>query len=79
MDSSIIKNHTMIICTDSFTSSDVLLLIEMLKNKFNIEGKLKETSQSVFRIYLDKDSFFNLKNVVKDSIIRCMRSKFHLS
>ena len=76
MDTGIINDKGLIICTDTFTELEVLFLIEMLKAKFNIQGELKLNSRGLNRIFLNLSSFYVLQDVVKDSIIKCMRSKF---
>ncbi len=78
MDTGIVKENGMMICTNMFTEWDTLLLIKMLKDKFDIKGELKVNSKNRNKIYLDSSSFCLLQDIVKDSIIRCMRSKFKL-
>ena len=50
----------------------------MLEVKFNIQGELKLNSKGLNRIFLNLSSFYVLQDVVKDSIIKCMRFKFKL-
>ena len=76
MDAGIVKDNGLIICTDAFTEWEVLFLIEMLKTKFNIQGELKVNSKGFNRIFINLSSFYLLQDIVKDNIIKCMRSKF---
>ena len=78
MDTGIINEKGLIICTDTFTELEVLFLIDMLEVKFNIQGELKLNYKGLNRIFLNLSSFYVLQDVVKDSIIKCMRFKFKL-
>ncbi len=65
------------LCTDSYTKEEVLLLINILKNKFNLNSNLMKHGVNNFRIYIKKESIENLKTLVKPYFIPSMLYKLN--
>jgi len=70
--SKIKDSRGLVLCTDSFSTNENLLLVDVLKNKFNIISNLRNSSNRIC-IYGDEvDKFFDL---IKDYIIPSMHYK----
>lgn len=52
------------ICTDSYSKEEVELLINLLKNKFNLNSNIMKRRVNSFRIYIRKKSIENLRTLV---------------
>lgn len=64
-----------VFCTDSFSTENVIRLINILKNKFNLESSLYKKNNS-FRIRIGKkDQVEIFKNLVKPYFIDSMQYK----
>lgn len=61
-----LKNN-LILCTDSFSEEEVLRLIDILRNKFNLScGIIKyNKNNNSYRIRINKSSMENLISIVK--------------
>jgi hypothetical protein len=51
------------ICTESFTEKEILLLVNMLKNKFGLDSSIHKHSNG-YRIYILSSSMSKLKVLV---------------
>lgn len=53
------------ICTESFTYSDILILIDMLKTKFDIQSSPQKRGVIGWRIYIPRTQMDKVRNLVK--------------
>jgi len=53
------------ICTESFTYSDILILIDMLKTKFDIQSSPQKRGVIGWRIYIPRTQMGKVRNLVK--------------
>ena len=63
-------------CTESFSSSDLVILIDMLTNKFGLDCSLHKTTNGP-RIYIKSVSCLNFANLVKPHMIPHFYYKLH--
>jgi len=74
--------HGLLICTDSYELSDVILLLNCLIIKFDLKvslhwGKNKSGEKVYPRIYISSSSMPKLKKIVGPYIIKSMLYKIH--
>jgi hypothetical protein len=78
-DGSFTSKNQIILCTDSYSKEDVLRLISILTNKFNLSCGLiclpNKTDPLSYRIRINKSSLLDLKTLVKSFIIPFMLYK----
>lgn len=53
------------LCTESFTYSDILILIDMLKTKFDIQSSPQKRGVIGWRIYIPRTQMDKVRNLVK--------------
>lgn len=71
--------HNLTLCTDSFYEEDVLRLIYILKNKFNLScGLINYKKDKSYRIRINKSSMPHLISLVKPHMISSMYYKLGL-
>jgi len=63
-------------CTESFSSSDLIILIDMLTNKFGLDCSIHKTTNGP-RIYIKSSSIVKFTNLVKPNIIPHFYYKLH--
>lgn len=71
------RNSVIILCTDRYSKSEIELLIDMLKTKFNINSKIK-TSKSMkgrMRIYIGTKDTQRFLDIVEPFIVPSMEYK----
>ena len=72
----------LILCTDSYSREEVLHLIDILKNKFNLSAALvsikKKNKNFYYRVRVNKSSMPHLIELVKPYIIPSMVYKLGL-
>jgi LAGLIDADG DNA endonuclease family protein len=68
------RNKGIILCTDSFTIQEVVLLINILYIKFNIQATVHMDNHKP-RIYINKKEFIKISSKVVPHIISSMRYK----
>jgi hypothetical protein len=79
------STKTVIICTDSFTEEEVILLIRVLKDKFNLNATVKKRKRDsrVFcwriRLASDTQNIIRLQNLIKPFFIPEMLYKINLT
>jgi len=76
------SNGNIILCTDNFSEKEVLLLIDVLTNKFSIKAGTKRRankSNVVYRINISKTSLPILKELVLPYIIPEMQYKLGIT
>lgn len=56
MDDSYKHSSGVSICTDSFTEQEVLILVTVIKDKFNIDCSIMNRKPGQFRIYIKSKS-----------------------
>jgi hypothetical protein len=73
------SKEQIILCTDSYSKEDVIRLIYILKNKFNLSCGLINYSKNknilYYRIRINKSSMSTLKGLIKPFIIPSMLYK----
>ena len=69
------KSLAMRFCTDSFTKSDVQLLADVLKQKFQLKTSLQKQRDG-WRIYISSCSYQIIKDLIFDDVELSMRYKF---
>ena len=78
------NNNTMIICTDCFTLEEVSLLVNVLKNKFDLNcsllRRIKSNKEICWRIRFSSkfENIEKLKNLVKPYFIPSMLYKLNI-
>lgn len=75
MDDSCRHGTTLSICTESFSEQEVLLLISVLKEKFNIQCNPMKRGTNKFRIYVRTRSLNDFSNLVSPYFIPSMMYK----
>ena len=69
------KSLAMRFCTDNFTKSDVQLLANVLKQKFQLKTSLQKQRDG-WRIYISSYSYQIIKDLIFDDVELSMRYKF---
>jgi hypothetical protein len=72
------SRHGLILCTDSNSLKDVILLINILIIKYDLICSLREHRKNQFRIYISEKSMNKLRLLVKPYMIESMLYKIHL-
>lgn len=79
------NSKTVLLCTDSFSLSEVELLINILKNKFNLNStvrrRMKKNNELCWRIRFSGqiDNISKLQSLVKPYLIPCMFYKLNIT
>lgn len=68
----------LILCTDSFTLKDVLRLMFVLQNRYNLNCSILTNNKNSYRIYIKKDSMPLLIEIVSPHMHFSMLYKLHL-
>lgn len=80
-DGQLVKRGGITLCTDSYTLSEVELLIKILENKFNlkcsIHKKLGRTGNIYYRIYIGKKSFDQIIPLLAPHVHESFQYKLH--
>lgn len=63
-------------CTESFSTSDILVLLDMLQTKFDLDCSVHKTTNGP-RIYIKKSSVTHFNSLVRDEIITQFQYKLH--
>ena len=71
------NNKTMIICTDCFTLEEVSLLVNVLKNKFDLDSGIHKHTNG-HRLYIFSSSKDKLLSLIKPYLIDHFFYKFEL-
>lgn len=58
------RNKGIILCTDNFTLKEVVLLINILKIKFDLDCKI-HIDNKFYRIFINKNSLNKIINYIK--------------
>ena len=69
------RNKGIILCTDNFTVPEVVLLMNMLYIRFEINSSIHMDNFRP-RIYINKKEFAKVKNIVLPHIVPSMKYKF---
>lgn len=77
MDDSYKHSSGLSICTESFTEQEVLLLISVLKEKFNLNCNPMKRPPNNFRIYVKAKSLNHLRNLVSPYFVPFMMYKIN--
>jgi hypothetical protein len=76
-----VKRGGVTLCTDSFSSDEVKLLREALKQNFNIDSTIhskKGANNSIYeRIYINKSSLDKIKPLLKEHVHYSMLYKIN--
>lgn len=75
MDDSYKHSSGLSICTESYSEQEVLLLISVLKEKFNIDCNPMKRDSNKFRIYVKAKSLNDLRNLVSPYFVPSMLYK----
>jgi LAGLIDADG DNA endonuclease family len=75
MDDSCKHGSGLSICTESYSEQEVLLLIYVLKEKFNIDSNPMKRNSNKFRIYIKSKSLNDLRKLVSPYFIPSMMYK----
>lgn len=78
MGEGVAKAHGLIICTDSYTISDVVRIINVLTIKYRLDCRLRYHTTTIARIYIRQGSMPRLRDIVKPFIIESMAYKIGL-
>lgn len=65
------------ICTESFTLTEHIFLIDLMKNKFNLDCSYHVHTNG-YRLYFKSTSMVNLVNLIKPYLISHFYYKFEL-
>jgi hypothetical protein len=68
----------LILCTDSFSLKDVLRLMFVLQNRYNLNCSIITNKKNSYRIYIKKDSIPLLRKIVLPHMHFSMLYKLHL-
>ena len=68
-------NNSIVLCTDSFTIKEVVLLASVLKIKYDLNFSIQGIKNNRPRIYILNDSKTKLINLVKPFIYESMAYK----
>ena len=55
----------LLLYTDSFSKEEVFMLIQALKNKFNLDTNMRHIKKKQYKIYVKINSMELLRNIVK--------------
>jgi hypothetical protein len=73
-------NKSLRICTESFTYSDILILIDMFKTKFDIKATAQKRKKGVdgWRINISNSQMDKVRNLIKPHMLPEMLYKLGL-
>ncbi len=69
MDDGTRNRYGLILCTDSYSLKDIMLLINILIIKYDLKCNLREPRKNQFRIYIQEKSMNKLRLLVKPHMI----------
>lgn len=69
----------LILCTDSFSLNEVILLINILIIKFELDCTIHLNKPGSYRIYIKKSSMNKLQELVSPHFVQSMLYKINLS
>lgn len=69
------KEYGLIICTDSYTISDIIRLMNVLIIKYRLDCRLRYHTPTQPRIYIRERSMPTLRGIVKPFIVESMSYK----
>ncbi len=75
MGDGVAKEHGLIICTDSYTISDIIRLMNVLIIKYRLDCRLRYHTPTQPRIYIRERSMPTLRGIVKPFIVESMSYK----
>jgi len=83
MDDGVVQKHDLILCTHCFTYNEVLLLTNVLINKYNLKVKIYKAGISKnnniqYRIRITYSSLNPLYNILKDYMCPSMLYKLQV-
>jgi len=70
------KNKGIILCTDNFKLKEVIILMNILKIKFNVDSTIHKEKNKP-RIYINEKNFNILKPHIKPHFVKSMLYKIH--
>jgi hypothetical protein len=76
-DGKYVKSGGLILCTDSFTLKEVLLLMNVLIIKYDFKCSLHQPAPNSYRIYISKTSMAKLQDLVLPYMVKNMLYKIH--
>jgi hypothetical protein len=76
-DGAVMREKGLRICTDSFSTKDVILLMNVLIIKYRLSCTLHKNKE-VYRIYIPKSSMVLLVSIVKPHMVPSMLYKIGL-
>lgn len=79
MGDGVAKKHGLILCTDSYTISDIVRLMNVLIIKYRLDCTLRYHTSTQPRIYIKEGSMSILRNIVRPYIIKSMLYKIDSS
>jgi LAGLIDADG DNA endonuclease family len=68
------RNNGVLLCTDSFSIEEVVLLMNMLYIRFRIFSRIHLDNHKP-RIYINKKEFSKIKNLILPHIVQSMKYK----
>jgi hypothetical protein len=71
-------NKSIVLGTDSFSLREIIILMNVLKIRYDINCTLQGLSENKPRIYVLQESFPKLVSIVKPFLIQSMLYKLHL-
>ena len=71
------NRYGLVLCTDSYTLENVILLINILIIKYDLNCNLREFRKNQFRIYIQEKSMNKLRLLVKPYMIESMLYKIY--
>jgi LAGLIDADG DNA endonuclease family/Cytochrome C oxidase subunit II, periplasmic domain len=71
------NRYGLILCTDSYSLKDIILLINILIIKYDLKCNLREPRKNQFRIYIQEKSMNKLRLLVKPHMIESMLYKIN--
>jgi hypothetical protein len=79
------RGKGLILCTDSYTITEVVILINILKIKFDLDSSIryhisvlpKNIKKKVQRIYIDKNNLDKIKPYIKHYFVDSMLYKIN--
>jgi hypothetical protein len=63
------------LCTDSYSKDEVLLLIQVLKDKFELDCIIREHNPNQYRIYIRVSSMEKFRSLVRPHFHKIMMYK----
>ena len=78
MDDSYKHGSGLSICTDSYSEQEILILVNVLNNKFNIDCNMMNRKIDQYRIYVKVKSLNHLRNLVLPYFVPSMLYKLQL-